>query len=509
MKEIIYNITQQTAGRVVVVSGLDEELTKDNVLGIINKTQSQVLYTPVQAANMLSASNQDGTMTISLAGNVPSINKGDELLVKLYSDKEIDFSAFAKESTLLTESQTIQSAIQNIDLSSVEGKVDEVKQAVENIDLTPIESKVDEGVSTLSGKIDNIDLSAVENKVQEESAAIQNKLNNLNVKVDLSEAAKQGENQDATNTAIYALLSQFGESVLQEAVTIICNCAEDIAWEEYGIVITYADGTSQSLPMSENGTCSFSVKIGQEYSVQLPVIGTYIAPTLKTYTASTSSRQIYWSYVVSGVFGLDEFGRRYTLSQIEAMDNKSIIKYGGYTDDYLENSSRDDGSTGNGFMFMLEESELLKKNVQWSSKTPTSFSTELLPFINNVDDARKACNGEAYTRYIISEGLRTSVATPAASWCSEGKITINNKTYNGFLPASGQMSTLCVNGSSFSQLFNLLGLTPIDLTIGYNTSCQATDNHSVRTKANGSFTFGNPSKITDAYSALRIFDLPR
>lgn len=228
MREIIYNITQQTAGRVVVVSGLDEELTKDNVLGIINKTQSQVLYTPVQAANMLSASYQDGTMTISLAGNVPSINQGDELLVKLYSDKEIDLSAFAKESTLLTESQVIQSAIQNIDLSSVEGKVDEVKQAVEDIDLTPIENKVQEGVNTLSSKIDNIDLSAVENKVQEESAAIQanignikfpeidtselakestlnevsSKLDNLNVEVDLSDVAKQGGNADATNSAI-------------------------------------------------------------------------------------------------------------------------------------------------------------------------------------------------------------------------------------------------------------------------------------------------------------------
>ncbi len=191
MKEIIYNITQQTAGRVVVVSGLDEELTKDNVLGIINKTQSQVLYTPVQAANMSSASYQDGTMTISLADNVPSINQGDELLVKLYSDKEIDFSAFAKESTLLAESQAIQSAVQNIDLSSVENKVEEVKQAVDDIDLTPIENKVQEGVNTLSSKIDNIDLSAVENKVQEESAAIQNKLNNLNVEVDLTPVAKE------------------------------------------------------------------------------------------------------------------------------------------------------------------------------------------------------------------------------------------------------------------------------------------------------------------------------
>lgn len=182
MKEIIYNITQQTAGRVVVVCGLDEELTKDNVLGIINKTQSQVLYTPVQAANMLSASYQDGTMTISLADNVPSINQGDELLVKLYSDKEIDFSAFAKESTLLVESQTIQSAIQNIDMSSVEGKVDEVKQAVDNIKLPEIDTTELAKESTLNN--------------------VSSKLDNINVEVDLTSVAKQGDNADATNTAI-------------------------------------------------------------------------------------------------------------------------------------------------------------------------------------------------------------------------------------------------------------------------------------------------------------------
>lgn len=52
---------------------------------------------------------------------------------------------------------------------SIESKVDEVKEAVDNIDLSVVESKVEEGVSTLSNKIDNI----------------------------------QGENREATNTAIY------------------------------------------------------------------------------------------------------------------------------------------------------------------------------------------------------------------------------------------------------------------------------------------------------------------
>ena len=58
-----------------------------------------------------------------------------------------------------------------------ENQLPALADKIDNIDLTPIESKVDEGVSTLSTKIDNIDLSSV---------------------------AKQGENTEATNTAILA-----------------------------------------------------------------------------------------------------------------------------------------------------------------------------------------------------------------------------------------------------------------------------------------------------------------
>jgi hypothetical protein len=97
---------------------------------------------------------------------------GDRIAEKL---DETALASVAKENTLLMESQRIQDEVRNIDFSSVENKVDEVKQAVENIDLSPVESKVEEGVNTLSGKIDNIDLSSV---------------------------AKQGENAEATNTKI-------------------------------------------------------------------------------------------------------------------------------------------------------------------------------------------------------------------------------------------------------------------------------------------------------------------
>lgn len=65
--------------------------------------------------------------------------------------------------------------------TAIETQLPAISDKIDNIDLTPIENKVDEGVSTLSGKIDNIDLSAV---------------------------AKQGENAEATNSAIYEKLQK-------------------------------------------------------------------------------------------------------------------------------------------------------------------------------------------------------------------------------------------------------------------------------------------------------------
>ena len=88
MKEIIYNITQASAGRTITLTGLTEELGADNVLGIINKTQSKVLYTPMQIANLSSVTYSNGTLTIVLASSVPQIAASDKLFIKLYSPSD-------------------------------------------------------------------------------------------------------------------------------------------------------------------------------------------------------------------------------------------------------------------------------------------------------------------------------------------------------------------------------------------------------------------------------------
>lgn len=430
---------------------------------------------------------------------------GDRIAEKL---DETALASVAKESTLLVESQHIQDEIRDIDFSSVETKIDEVKQAVENIDLSPVESKVEEGVNTLSSKIDNIDLSAVENKVQEESAAIKEKIDNIKLpEIDTSALAKQGENQEATNTAIYALLSQFGESVLQEKVVILFNSYGNIKWNEYSIILTQSDGSQQTIiPISEYGTCSFSINIGNSYTIQFPAIDSFLVPKSRTYTAVTTSKDIYISYVNAGVFGIDELGRRYTIEQIEMLADKSVIKYGGFTNETLETSIRDDGTVGNGIMWDLTNLSL--GSYSWSSQQ-IEFSQDLLPFTDTEEKALKRYDGKSDTQYIISEGKRLGVETPAATACQKRTINVNGATFYGFLPAYGQIYPLCQNYGLAADLYTACGLdssviiSHLKIAIKL-TTCQVNAAQVGRIRQYNLF---NPHVKTDKSATLVFFEL--
>jgi hypothetical protein len=75
------------------------------------------------------------------------------------------------------------------------------------IDTTELakEQTLTDGVNTLAGKIDNIKLPEIDTaELAKETTlnAVLNKLDNLNVDVDLSSMAKQGDNNEATNSKI-------------------------------------------------------------------------------------------------------------------------------------------------------------------------------------------------------------------------------------------------------------------------------------------------------------------
>lgn len=147
MREIIYNITQKATGRRVTLSNLTEEFTKDNLLGIINKTQGEVLYTPLQLGNIQNFLYQNGSILITLSTNVPIINAGDELLVKLYSEQDIDLTLVAKEATLNEVSNKLDNLNVDVDLSSVAQQGDNIEATNTKI-LTEVQNVGSTFIST-------------------------------------------------------------------------------------------------------------------------------------------------------------------------------------------------------------------------------------------------------------------------------------------------------------------------------------------------------------------------
>jgi hypothetical protein len=269
------------------------------------------------------------------------------------------------------------------------------------------------------------------------------------------------------------------------------------------VEVTMANGSVQYVPIMENGTCSFSVRLGQEYSVQLPVFSTYFTPQVKTYIAMTAAREIYWSYVAMGIIGLDELGRKYSLAQIESLEDKSIIKYGGL----LNNSLVDD--TGKNCSVMWKINELLTTGYVWAS-SHVELDTSLLPYCTNITQAYSMIDGEKYTNFIIAEGQRLNISTPSSTFSRSQKISINGKAYLGFTPSPKQINVLIANLTNFNLLYNLLGLTPPTYS---GSSAQIWTCLQGKTKEyatccyNGNCFFGDFKKTSDSYGGRKTYTM--
>lgn len=149
-------------------------------------------------------------MNLSKVATEATLIAGIASIEEKIENKSVDLTSVAKEETLKSESQTIQSAIQNIDLSSVESKVDAVGAKIDNISLPEIDTTElakEATLNNLSSKIDNInvdvDLSSVAKQGTNDSATNTAILDAVgNIQLDKSDLAKQGSNQEATNSKI-------------------------------------------------------------------------------------------------------------------------------------------------------------------------------------------------------------------------------------------------------------------------------------------------------------------
>lgn len=98
MKEIIKNVTATTADRATF--SYNEELTREQILGVLNKTTGKAVYTPLKYGSMIMSRpvhQEDGTWQHTLRfTNLPPIAVGDKLLIKFYveSDAATDIKDF-------------------------------------------------------------------------------------------------------------------------------------------------------------------------------------------------------------------------------------------------------------------------------------------------------------------------------------------------------------------------------------------------------------------------------
>ncbi len=127
--EKIHIITGQI-GRTIRINNLPYvAVAKDNIIGIINMTKAEPLYTPMDISNITEVSYSSGVLTIVLASSVPAVASGDKIFVKLYLDDDSVSSAItAIESNVGTAIGAAKQAI--IDKLTDGGTPGEAKQAI-------------------------------------------------------------------------------------------------------------------------------------------------------------------------------------------------------------------------------------------------------------------------------------------------------------------------------------------------------------------------------------------
>ena len=123
----------------------------------------------------------------------------------------IDLSSL--ETTLVSGLNEVKDAVNNIDFTNLETAIGEVKDAVANIDFSALaqEATLTQGIQAVKDAIDAIpatDLTPVAKETTLNSAKeeILTAVDNAKPEIDTTELAKQGDNPDATLTAIYKLL---------------------------------------------------------------------------------------------------------------------------------------------------------------------------------------------------------------------------------------------------------------------------------------------------------------
>lgn len=269
-------------------------------------------------------------------------------------------------------------------------------------------------------------------------------------------------------------------------------------------ITVYCTDSSTYSGVTSGASCEIQIPYGKTYTLTPgPVEGYRADSGAVTYTACQVLRSTYLKYteVQYGMFGVDDAGNMYTIAQMTDLADKTIIKYGYYNDEQLNNSIRVNavgGVRGNGFYWKIGEESLGKK--AWAAGN-VRFDVTRLPMYSNLGDWKYA--GRYATDTIISIGLDlfpdSPDPTPAAAACANKSITIGNTPHRGILLTYDQIHKLGTdNRTNWNNFYAALGRTsPINWASSrWWTSCQSGDTYAVSLR-NGNFDDGGKTNSFD------------
>lgn len=238
------------------------------------------------------------------------------------------------------------------------------------------------------------------------------------------------------------------------------------------------DGSSYS-GITNGAVCLIEIPYGKTYTfTPINVAGYRTESGAVTYTAGQAVRTINAKYteVQYGMLGVDEQGNTYSIAEMQALADKTIIKYGFYNDADLANSTRVNGTggaNGNGFYWKIGEESL--GGMAWAAGN-VSFDPIRLPYYANLGAWKYA--GRYMTDTIIAIGLElfpdSANPTPAATACANKSITIGNQTHRGILLAYDQIHKIATDNRTMLQdFYAALGRNVPTIWSGdWWTSCQ-------------------------------------
>lgn len=218
----------------------------------------------------------------------------------------------------------------------------------------------------------------------------------------------------------------------------------------------------------DEGKCSLEIPYGRTYTISFPRLGGYNHDhNNEPHTAGLPSREVlvHYTKMMIGLYGLDAQGNTYTIEQIDALADKSIIIAGAYNDFHLDNSPRGDGTYGNGFCWKIGD-EIIG-NYKWTDAR-VIFDTTRFPRYDNLGALKYA--GHHFSNIIIEIGQDGGASdgnlhpTPAASACAEKTINIGGVDRNGFMTMFNQLYLIAImNKTAFQAFYTALGITAPNL----------------------------------------------